>query len=441
MAGARAAPSEMAVSRAWHEGRIPDDLQTVDGRAVRIIHRGSWSHGLGPDFRDAMIELDGRTLVSGSIEIHLHTGAWREHRHHLDRRYNDVVLHVVARHDGGETRRHDGAIVPIVQLEIPGPWFEQDGHAATDFSRFGGAVCAADLTAHKPTEIRAILWDLGDRRLAAKAARLEARLSSSPPAAVLYHDLWDGLGYSANRQPMQTVAERLPIADVEEALASVRADQRRSLALALQFGIAGFLPLSPADADAAGIPSSAIVDIDRLWRQRGAAWHDLALPPTAWTRARVRPANHPARRLAAAAVLLHAATAGMAADLLGAVRRRDDLATALRDLTRLDGADTLGVDRARGLAGNVLIPFALALAEHTADVELAESASAAWERLPAAESNHVTRRAQRQVGGEARFPAAGFRGQQGLILLDQVLCAPRRCYECPIARRVLSEND
>ncbi|MGH2560690.1 MAG: DUF2851 family protein, partial [Thermomicrobiales bacterium] len=65
MAAVRGAPSEMAVSRAWFEGAVPASLQTVDGREIRIVHRGSWSHGLGPDFRDAMIEFDGRTLASG----------------------------------------------------------------------------------------------------------------------------------------------------------------------------------------------------------------------------------------------------------------------------------------------------------------------------------------------------------------------------------------
>jgi hypothetical protein len=90
-----------------------------------------------------------------------------------------------------------------------------------------------------------------------------------------------------------------------------------------------------------------------------------------------------------------------------------------------------------GIVVNALLPFALALAEQTGDAKLADGASAAWERLPTAEGNEVTKRALRQVGGSARLPGLGARGQQGLIHLDGALCGPRRCYECPIAERVL----
>ncbi|MGH2557667.1 MAG: DUF2851 family protein, partial [Thermomicrobiales bacterium] len=253
-------------------------------------------------------------------------------------------------------------------------------------------------------------------------------------------ELWDGLGFAANREPMRAVAERLSLAAVEAALATVPRERRLSLARALFFGVAGFLPLAPADAQAAGVRAEDVAGIDRLWVERGAAWHDLVLPPTAWVRARVRPANHPARRLAGGAALLAQATSGLAADLLSSLRRGVDAATALRTVTRVDGDQMLGVDRARGLVGNVLIPFALALAEHTDDRELSDAAAAAWERLSAAEANNVTRRAHRQICGDARLPSLGFRGQQGLIHLDQVLCAPRRCFECPIARAVLHEG-
>jgi hypothetical protein len=34
----------------------------------------------------------------------------------------------------------------------------------------------------------------------------------------------------------------------------------------------------------------------------------------------------------------------------------------------------------------------------------------------------------------------GARLQQGLIHLDQSLCAPRRCFECPIAAVVVRET-
>ena len=107
---------EIAVSAAWHAQRFATPLRTIDGRTIEVVHRGTWTHGFGPDFRDALLLFDGRELRAGSVEVHLRTSGWTQHGHHLDSRYGDVVLHAVLRHDGSETRRHDGALVPIVEL-------------------------------------------------------------------------------------------------------------------------------------------------------------------------------------------------------------------------------------------------------------------------------------------------------------------------------------
>ncbi|HEY7031092.1 MAG TPA: DUF2851 family protein [Thermomicrobiales bacterium] len=429
--------SELSLSSAWNDQRFGEPLRTTDGRSLTIVHRGAWTHGFGPDFRDAMILLDGRDLLTGSIEIHLSTGAWRDHGHHLDPRYDDVVLHAVLRHDGSETRRSDGALVPVVELGIDVDALRAVPVTATDWARMGGEVCAEELARDHPAEIRAILWRLGDVRLAAKSARIEARLTELPPGEVLYQELLDGLGFSANREPMRAVASRLPLADLETALGTVSPGQRLHLARGLLFGVAGFLPLSPAEALFARIGPAESVEAERFWFETGIAWHDECLPATAWTRARVRPANHPALRLSAAAALVASARGGLVSALLAPLRQGSDPVVALRELATWDGEAGIGEDRAIGLVVNALIPFALALAEHTGDSGLADRAAAAWERLPPAESNEVTRRALRQVAGSSRLANLGARGQQGLLHLDGALCAPRRCYECPIAARVL----
>jgi hypothetical protein len=104
------------------------------------------------------------------------------------------------------------------------------------------------------------------------------------------------------------------------------------------------------------------------------------------------------------------------------------------------GVPALGNDRARAIATNVLVPFGFALASQSGDADLAESTARVWESLPGAESNERTRRAVRQVTGDVGMKRLGARLQQGLIHLDQTLCAPRRCYECPIAAIVVQES-
>ena len=136
--------------------------------------------------------------------------------------------------------------------------------------------------------------------------------------------------------------------------------------------------------------------------------------------------------------MLACAFAGLSATLLEAVRRREDVAQLIRDLSQSDLVAPVGSDRAIGIVANAIVPFAFALSESTGDLELGEAAAESWERLPPAEANEVTRRALHQVAGASRLSALGARGQQGLIHLDQTLCAPRRCFECPIAQLVLA---
>ena len=107
--------TEITLCAAWHSGAATT-LQTVSGETIEIVHRGAWTHGLGPDFRDALILFAGRELRAGSIEVHHRTRGWTDHHHHLDPAYNSVILHLVAHHDGSQTQRQDGAIVPVAEL-------------------------------------------------------------------------------------------------------------------------------------------------------------------------------------------------------------------------------------------------------------------------------------------------------------------------------------
>ncbi|MDQ3514359.1 MAG: DUF2851 family protein, partial [Chloroflexota bacterium] len=300
---------EIALCAAWRDGALGMTLQTVEGRSVEIVHRGIWSNGFGPDFREAMVLLDGRELRTGGIEVHHRTAGWAQHGHDGDPRYDDVVLHVVHTHDGAETRCRSGAVVPVVEIGplLPRP-IDPAASVEADWSRFGGDACAPEVARAAPAALTSILVRLGDVRLAGKAALVEADLTALPPAEVLWRGIAVALGFHANQEPMLRLAETLSAHAVESALASVPAGVsgagHRDVALGLVLGTAGFLPLSPAEAAVAGLSPAEVARVEIAWRGRGTPWHGERLPATAWTRARVRPANHPVARLVALAALV-----------------------------------------------------------------------------------------------------------------------------------------
>jgi hypothetical protein len=427
--------SEIELCRAWT--RLPRSipLLTTDGQAVDVIHLGSWTHGFGPDFRDAIISIDNGPTQHGSIELHLRTRGWTDHRHHLDPRYNDVVLHIVGHHDPVETRRADGKLVPTVELDVraldvPIP--------EADWSLVGGSVCAEFLARTQPGLIRDLVGKLGDSRMTARSARIESGLCALPPDAVLYALILDALGYVANRDPMAAIVERLPW-HVLTAIGGQPGDQFNRICAAL-LGAGGFLPISDREFAHTGLAPERSQDLASEWNQVMADWSVSVIAPTAWALARIRPSNHPIRRIVQAAAIIAGADLHLSATLLGPLRAGLDPTDALIEMAATSGAPGLGVDRARAITTNVLVPFAFAIANQNGDVDLAEQVARVWESLPGAESNERTRRAIRQVTGEVGMKRLGARLQQGLIHLDRSLCEPRRCYECPIAAVVVREG-
>lgn len=428
--------TELDLCAAWvhRDPRAP--LVTSRGDAVDVVYRGVWTHGFGPDFRDAALLFNGRHLVHGSVEIHTRTSGWRAHRHHLDRRYDNVILHIVAIDDGAETRRSDGAIVPVAVLGAPShdaprePW---------RWHLVGGAICAEALASREPSLIREIVWRLGDDRLSDRISRFSASLDLEPPGQVLHRAVLDGLGYAMNRDPMRELADRAPLAMLEQRLASLDRGERAIAAFGLLAGIAGFLPLSPVEGQLTGLSPESLSHAEEAWRLHGAPWFGITMAPSAWLRARVRPANHPIARIASAAGLVGASEFGLLPAILDQLRAGIDPCASLIQRTRFARHPGIGMDRAIAIAANAVVPIALALATDTEDEALADGAGRVWRSLAATSGNEITRRARAQVAGRTGITRLGSRGEQGLIHLDQRLCAPRRCFECPIAAAVLTD--
>lgn len=429
----RTAPRELALSAAWHGG-LTRSLLTADGRAVAVVFHGHWSNGFGPDFRDAMIEFPDRGLVTGSIEIHTRASDWVRHGHHLDDRYTDVILHVVARQDVDETRTVDGGIVPTVVLDVPTETlFEIDSRLPEIWATLGGAACAPELAAREPAVLRQAFWRLGDQRLDARSRRFEAELADDVPSAILARGIFDSFGFSENRAGMALVADAW-----NRHRPSVSA-AGHAWTVSWLLGVAGYLPLAPADGHAAGLHGADLAIVESLWSGIESQLGEPAIAPTAWSRARTRPANHPLARLMSAAALFHATGHDPLDALLTAVRHRADTVTMIRELARSPYGPSPGQGRIIAMLADVVLPFTLAYARHTGDPELEDAASHIWAGLPMGEWSRPARRGMLQATGQRSMPRLGERGLHGLLHLDRTLCTPRRCYECPVAAEVIRD--
>lgn len=195
--------SERDLATAWaNPGHAA--LRLEDGSLLRVVFPGIPAGGRGPDFQDAILDIDG-DLVRGDVELHLRASGWFAHGHHRDRAYRTVVLHAVAANDtGGSHTAHGARRIPILVMPPAGP-----GHPPP-FT----PPCA--LEAARGAEIAPALLRLGRRRLRARAAGVEPLVREAGPSGALFITMLTFLGRPANAGHFASIARALPLASLIE---------------------------------------------------------------------------------------------------------------------------------------------------------------------------------------------------------------------------------
>jgi hypothetical protein len=246
--------------------------------------------------------------------------------------------------------------------------------------------------------------------------------------------------------------------------------ERAAVLEAVLLGAAGLLPSQRNDPPPPGwLDTDYGEEVERLW----AAHHEAAgVPPSgvpnlAWQTNRVRPANAPARRLAAAARLL-ARYVPTPDGLFGPFLRAADtlapeeLAGEWTGMLTVAGdgywaahsafgravssvpnssADEdddevalVGKSRAADMVVNIVLPLALAYANVYGTPDLRDKAEAVYAIYPKLSENKITRAMTDEVfGPRKRGALKTARHQQGLIHLYRTYCEARRCHECPVS--------
>lgn len=89
--------SEKHLQIIWIEQKYLNPIFTYEGEPIEVISPGIWNSGAGPDFLHAHLKI-GEKNYRGAIEIHLSEKNWMQHHHHLDKNYNNVILHLFYRY-------------------------------------------------------------------------------------------------------------------------------------------------------------------------------------------------------------------------------------------------------------------------------------------------------------------------------------------------------
>ena len=281
---------ELELQARWFSGEFGRDFMGTAGERVRIVHYGEWNRLEGPDFVEAVVEIDGGAPRRGAIELDLDARDWERHGHACNRDFEDTVLHVFARSGMQQffSRTRSNRLVTQIRIQPE----SAGGRGAAVTARPGRCACA--LGALSKSQLREVLVEAGRFRFAQKASALGRVAAAHGVSEALFQAVSAGLGYPRNQMPFALLAQRLSAA---------RLLRDAHQAEALLFGAAGFLP----ESDLRGLESGARRYVRGLWEEwwrHRAGYAMSVIPARAWRLSGQRPLNHPHRRVGALGVLV-----------------------------------------------------------------------------------------------------------------------------------------
>ena len=426
-------PPERLLQTIWHHQRLRrEELTTLDGRRVQVLHPGFLNREAGPDFLRAVLQFDGEPAQACDVEVDLVSSGWRSHGHDRNPAFRNVALHVVWESDTPGSlptlalRPHLDA--PLEDLVL---WLSSD--SAQTFPGALAGACSAPLHGLEPARLTELLRQAALVRLRSKAVQFQARARQAGWEQALWEGLFRALGYKHNAWPMQRLAELR---------ARMRPAEARPSLLGLQARLLGTAGLLPSDLARGRTAAAGYVrQLWDLWWREMEAFSDCTLPRSLWRFSGLRPANHPERRLALAAHWLHAGDLSARLEHWCKALPDSGSPAALLDLLQVEADEfwswqwtlrskrlsrpqpLLGATRATDLAVNAVLPWLWMRAVEGRNEPLQLELEQRYLAWPAGEDNAVLRLARQRLLGQAA-PRA-FRhaaSQQGLLQVVRDFC-------------------
>lgn len=429
--------SENHLSLIWQR-LLGKELTTEEGWCLKLMYPGRINGDSGPDFRDAVIAVSNSNIVKGDVEIHVNASDWYGHSHHCDPAYNNVVLHVVVRHNiKSATLRQNGKLVPEVCLS-PKLW-----HQAY-LIPYHQLPCLRVVKNRDKWDLLGLLNFAGEERFRHKAALFQAGLLREEVGQVLFRGMMRALGYSKNSESFEQLACRVPLNFVE----GMKPRGDLSLKQAWLLGMAGLLP-SQREGEAFS-KGNGVRKLEQIWRLVGKEADTMG--ENDWHMSHVYPNNSPVRRIVAQSYLLQRyCKEGLLKGVLRIVMEAP-LKVCCRLLgeglvvfgdgywqdhfdfdvgSRTRKSALLGYGKAAEMVVNVILPFAFAWGGIADKPELKEKAVTLYLNYPKLAENEITRHMERQLCLEHNCDLTAC-CQQGLIHIFRNYCREGNCARCPL---------
>ncbi len=398
------------------------ELATAEEESLQIIQPGLYNTNQGPDFLDAKIRI-GNTTWAGSIELHIKSSDWKNHKHDSDKNYKNVILHVVWQHD--------------IDLQLSFPTLTlQDKVPKILLEKYDELMNApgfipCEKTIHLVDELTMSSWKerLLIERLEARSKLIFDQLKENNAhwEETFWWLLAKNFGVKVNTDFFEKIARSISIN-----ILSKHKNQVQQLE-ALLFGQAGLL--------VGDFSESYPIMLQKEYRFLK---NKYKLQPVAGSLMflRMRPSNFPTIRLAQLAMLIHESV-----HLFSTIKSSSSI-TELRSLLNITANDywhyhyvfeeataykkkNLGQQMSDTLLINAIVPIIFAYG-HYHQEEQYKMKAIDWLLSMHAEKNGITRGFEElTISNKTAYDS------QALIQLKNEYCDKKRCLDCSIGNKLI----
>jgi hypothetical protein len=409
---------------------------------IRIMYPGRMNNNGGCDLNDAVFLLNGKT-VTGNVEVHIRGSDWYRHGHRDDPRYNDIAIHVVAIDDTDSiTRTSHGRNIPLINIGDLVEYIYSGGINTYKQERY--FKCQAISHTFNNNSMVEYLYTIGMRRFKNRAGNFYRILEKRTPEQVIYPSISRCLGYEKNTAPFEKLADNLS----SEKLKNLEYKAKPEL-MAFIIGSAGLLPVQMKRNSAIFnmFTINQVSEMENYWL-KGEFRQILCAED--WCFFRIRPANHPIRRLIALCEILYrnkdeSLVEKMASLILNTCcqkvsnMERELLISWESIYTDSSGvkARLLGRNKVRQIIINTVLPFMFAYGLHTGDRELSYKSKGLYSNFPGLEGNHLISYMKAVLKMNTKLKLTAVE-QQGLIHLFNNFCRNKDCSRCLNTMKVMS---
>jgi Protein of unknown function (DUF2851) len=418
----------------WKYG-LYDKERLFDNEKNKIIvlDPGEYNRDSGPDFFNARISVAG-TVWAGNVEIHTKSSHFNNHGHQNDPAFNNVILHVVADNDK-RVFNAKGEEILTVEVSFDSYYYEKYTFLVNNPYII---ACQDDIIKLDGILVRHWLNSLIIERFQTKSESILKIFSETGNdwEETFYRVLTRYFGFRVNTEPFEMLATALPFRVIRKHTDNIFQIE------ALLFGTAGLLET--------GLFKEALADeyyrnLIKEYTILSAKYSLQPLHGWLWKFSRLRPSNFPTIRLSQLAAMLSVA-GGLFSKVLEAVDVAhikelfevsasgywDDhfvFGKKSRNITKNAGSQAADI-----LMINAVIPLIFVYGQSRDCQDISERALTFLEKIAPEENIIISEWKASGIIAESAFYS------QALIQLRNEYCKRRKCLDCRIGNKIISQG-